>query len=700
MRPALAGRLSRALVRCHPRRWRERYGEEMLDVLDQHQLTARTVASLAASALSTHVDPAYRTERLGLSRARLRRVAMITAGVAAGLVLASGMLAYAAWRERWQLSGAGGVGGVAFAPGLDLVVSAVGSAGQNNMDTVWDVTDSARPRQLSAFQGGEPTALSPDGRIVATVSYGGEPVLWNVADPGRPDRIAVMQTGGNAPLWGEAFSPDGQILAIAYTDQIFLWDVASAARPRLLGTLAAPVTTADDASFTPQDITFSPDGRMLASVTGTGYVTVWNVTDPARPARIATLTSLRDNVQTITFSPGGLLADVTYNGTVLVFSLADPGRPALTTTISGSRGIQLTGLCQVSGPPGPGRSRALDARRVASPGRRGGWLRLGLGVGDQVPVPHRIVPDGEFEHAVEDQPPAAGPAPVEAEAELVQVALQVLVLDRALVGAQQPALGQGGDPVDPGQQLAGVLPAGAGGPLAAPDMGITEPGDPVVAHPAVGDHRRARLDVAGEEGVQRAGRGVGQDLHPAAPVPPRLPDLDGHADQGLLALGPPAAQPRLLAADEGLIHLDRAGQPVPARAHQHRAQPVQHRPRRRVRADLQRPLQAQRRDAVLSRSEHPAGGEPHRQRRPPAVEQRARRHRRPLAAGRALVPAISDGPPAAMPAPGADEAARPPQPVQEVQAVGIGREPGLELSGRSRVVHARPRLKTAHGPLA
>src|SRR5262245_51211256 len=46
----------------------------------------------------------------------------------------------------------------------------------------------------------------------------------------------------------------------------------------------------------------------------------------------------------------------------------------------------------------------------------------------------------------------------------------------------------------------------------------------------------------------------------------------------------------------------------------------------------------------------------------------------------------------------ADEAARPPLPVQEIQAVGIGREPGLELSGRSRVVHARPGLKIAHGP--
>ena len=372
MRPALAGRRSRALVRCHPRRWRERYGEEMLDVLDQHQLTARTVASLAASALSTHVDPAYRTERLGLSRARLRRVAMITAGVAAGLVLASGMLAYAAWRERWQLSGAGGVGGVAFAPGRDLVVSAVGSAGQNNMDTVWDVTDPVRPRQLSAFQGGEPTALSPDGRIVATVSYGGEPVLWNVADPGRPDRIAVMQTGGNAPLWGEAFSPDGQILAVAYTDQIFLWDVASAARPRLLGTLAAPVTTPGDASFTPQDITFSPDGRMLASVTGTGYVAVWNVTDPARPTRIATLTSLHDYVQTIAFSPGALLADVTYNGTVLVFSLADPARPALTTTISGimAHALYPDGLLQhPDAPPCPSCSPANYAVAFTPDGR-------------------------------------------------------------------------------------------------------------------------------------------------------------------------------------------------------------------------------------------------------------------------------------------------------------------------------------------
>jgi WD40 repeat protein len=63
---------------------------------------------------------------------------------------------------------------------------------------------------------------------------------------------------------------------------------------------------------------------------------VWNVTDPPRAARIATLSGPRDFIQAIAFSPrGNLLAGVTYHGTVLVFSLAGPARPALTATISG-----------------------------------------------------------------------------------------------------------------------------------------------------------------------------------------------------------------------------------------------------------------------------------------------------------------------------------------------------------------------------
>ena len=83
MRPGLAERLSRALVSWHPRRWRDRYGEEVLDVLDQHQPTARTVANLWASAVSAQLDPAWRTDRLLLPR--LRRAALIAAAAAASL---------------------------------------------------------------------------------------------------------------------------------------------------------------------------------------------------------------------------------------------------------------------------------------------------------------------------------------------------------------------------------------------------------------------------------------------------------------------------------------------------------------------------------------------------------------------------------------------------------------------------------------
>jgi WD40 repeat protein len=337
MRPGPAGRLSRVLVGWHPRRWRDRYGEEMLDVLDQHQASARTVASLAASVLSTHADPAYRTGRLPPTW--LRRAALVSAAIVGPIVLAFGLLVglAALAGDGWHLSGAGGVNGVAFAPGQHLLVSAVGGPGEDNMDTVWDITDPARPRQLSAFRGGNPTALSPDGRLVATVAPGFQPALWDVANPRRPARAAVMQTGDGTALWGEAFSPDGQVLAVAYTDRIFLWDVASTARPRLLRTLANSVPQVDNgASFSPYDIAFSPGRRILASITGTGRVTVWNVTDPARAARIATLTGPRDFIEAIAFSPrGNLLAGVTYHGTVLVFSLAGPARPALTARISG-----------------------------------------------------------------------------------------------------------------------------------------------------------------------------------------------------------------------------------------------------------------------------------------------------------------------------------------------------------------------------
>ena len=133
---------------------------------------------------------------------------------------------------------------------------------------------------------------------------------------------------------------------------------------------------------------------------------------------------------------------------------------------------------------------------------RGGCRLLGLGIGDQVAIAHRSVGDGEFEYAVKDPAPAARSPSIEAENELVEVALQVRRLNRALMGAEQPPLGQGRDTMDRGEQFAGVLAPRASRPLTARLMDVAELVDAAVALPTVGDNPSARLDVLGHEGVQ------------------------------------------------------------------------------------------------------------------------------------------------------------------------------------------------------
>src|SRR5262245_37896494 len=160
----------------------------------------------------------------------------------------------------------------------------------------------------------------------------------------------------------------------------------------------------------------------------------------------------------------------------------------------------------------------------------------------------------------------------------------------ALVRAQQPSLDQGGDLVHCGEQLVGILPASSGGALAVSLVDVAKSVQPVISHPAVGDHGRSGLDVVGDEAVQAVRRTVAYGRDAAATDPPWWTDLDRDGGEDLLASGPAAAQSWLLAADIGLVHLDRASEPVAAWTHQHRADPVQYRPHGLVRTDLQRPL--------------------------------------------------------------------------------------------------------------
>ena len=236
------------------------------------------------------------------------------------------------------------------------MVTAFGEA-IDGADMVWDVTDLSRPQRLSQFEGGQPLALSPDGRTVATIAYSGQAALWNVTDPRHPVKMTTLSDGDGSKLEELAFSPDGQILATARYDKIFLWDMASPARPRLLRTLDAPVTspaaTADTVQPARPGVLPRRDHPGQRHRHRSGHLVERDRPGPRLPPGHPRRAS--DFVQAFTFSPrGNLLAAVTHHGTVLVYSLADPARPARTATI---RGL-LTRAVFPSGSPQPRRRRS------------------------------------------------------------------------------------------------------------------------------------------------------------------------------------------------------------------------------------------------------------------------------------------------------------------------------------------------------
>jgi WD40 repeat protein len=255
--PALAARLSRAVVSCYPPRWKQRYREEILDVLDQHQASSRTVLSLAGANLG-------------------------------GIIRDS----------SWHPNPASGADAMALAPDQRLLATEVGGEPTAAVVTLWSVGH-AGVRRLSAFEGGVTVAIAPDGRLLATSAFGGQAALWNVARPRHPARLAVLSAGSSSRLWGEAFSPDSGLLAAAYGAGVTLWNVARPAHAFRVATMSGPKGAG---WFTA--LAFAPGGALLAGVTTSGTVLVYSLDHPARPDR----TAIRRSLVTRALFPDGQAA--------------------------------------------------------------------------------------------------------------------------------------------------------------------------------------------------------------------------------------------------------------------------------------------------------------------------------------------------------------------------------------------------------
>ena len=111
------------------------------------------------------------------------------------------------------------------------------------------------------------------------------------------------------------YSPDGTVLAVASSIGIWLYDAAPYKEVALL-----------TGRYDVMSVSFSPDGRMLASADWNGTIRLWDVATGTHKKTLSGHTNL---VTSVSFSPDGrTLASTSWDGTVLLWELA----PSANTT--------------------------------------------------------------------------------------------------------------------------------------------------------------------------------------------------------------------------------------------------------------------------------------------------------------------------------------------------------------------------------
>jgi WD40 repeat protein/serine/threonine protein kinase len=195
--------------------------------------------------------------------------------------------------------------GIAYASGAPLVVAGVDNGSGAGTVRLWDASSGKLIRTFGEPSpvGMQDAAISPDGRVVAGLSWFAMLRVWDVS--GQELFRVQASLGEGRSL---AFSPDGTMLATSGGDGAVLWSIPSGKR---IASLPGAGSTGV--------VAFSPDGKLVATGGDDGAARIWDV----GTGRLAlTLTGHTDAISGVAFSPDGTrLATVGQDGTLRVYVL-------------------------------------------------------------------------------------------------------------------------------------------------------------------------------------------------------------------------------------------------------------------------------------------------------------------------------------------------------------------------------------------